>query len=58
MKINWVRKLNTKKIWRQLQNYFEKFFVVAIEKMLVIHFSYMEIVWLAFFFDKKFFFFI
>ena len=44
------RKNKKKHFWGQFQKYFvAAIFVVAIKKMLVIHFPYMEIVWLAFF---------
>ena len=56
-KINLRLKKTQKVFGGSFKNVF-KSFVFAIKKLLVIHFPYMEIVWLAFFFDKKFLFFI
>ena len=44
-------KKNTKKILGAISKILWKIFVVAIKKMLVIQFPYMEIVWLEFFFQ-------
>ena len=39
-----LKKKTQKNFWEQFQKYFEKFFFVAIKKMLFTHFPYMEIV--------------
>ena len=51
-KINLRMKKNHKKFLRAISKILKKIFVVAIKKMLVIQFPYMEIVRLVFFFQK------